>query len=200
MEVAHEAVGLANAVVAWLGGVFDVGDMPSVFACELEGRDTFAFLLSFEVHVVVFHGLAPWSCERWGSGGEESWCASFLLNHHVPEVVSWHPVDVSIDGGVAPVEEESRLGERGKVCISVGIVHAVVSFFATVPEGEIDEVTASVSVGPQVVWVPYGLRCPHAVDGAPVFIHTFCFWVAEDGRALAEVEGARLPMDEVLAG
>ena len=37
MEVAHEAVGLANAVVAGLGGVFDVGDVPGVFASELEG-------------------------------------------------------------------------------------------------------------------------------------------------------------------
>ena len=198
-EVAHVAVGLADAVVLGIGGVFYVADVPGAVAGQLEGGYALALLVAFKVHIVVFHGLAPRTLQRGGCGGEETGLAAFFLDHHVPALVRLHPVDVGVDGGIAPVEEQTGLGEMGEGLVGVAVVHAVVGFLSAVPHREVHEIAAAAAVGPFVVGVPLHLRCPHTVHRAPVAVHALRIGVAEKLRALPEVEGLRLPVQQVVA-
>ena len=198
-EVAHVAVGLADAVVLGIGGVFYVADVPGAVAGQLEGGYTLALLVAFKVHIVVFHGLAPRTLQRGGRGGEETGLAALFLYHHVPALVGLHPVDVGVDGGIAPVEEQTGLGEMGEGLVGVAVVHAVVGFLSAVPHREVHEIAAAAAVGPFVVGVPLHLRCPHTVHRAPVAVHALRIGVAEKLRALPEVEGLRLPVQQVVA-
>ena len=195
VEVAEVGVGLADAVAVGAGGVLHVGHAPGAVAHELEGRGTFTLLFALETDIVVLHGFAPWAGDALGGGSVDTRLSALLLDEHVVETVGRDVVDVGIDGGITPVEEQARLGEAGERAVGIAVVHAVVLLLRLVPEGVIDEVAAALAVGPEVVGIPDELRCPHTADGAPVLIDIGTLGVAEDAWALAEVEGDALPVD-----
>ena len=197
-EVTHKLVGLTQAVVLRTRGILDIADGPVVLAGQLEGRDALALLLALEVHIVIGHGLRPRARQRGCRRGEESRLSALLLNHHVPLPVTLQPIDVGIDGGVAPVEEQARLRQLRERFIGIRVVHTVVEFLATVPHGVVDEVAALATVGPAVGGVPDGLRRPDTVHRRPVLIDTGRCGVAEDGRTLAVVQRRRFPVYEVV--
>ena len=173
--------------------------MPGAVAGQLEGGYALALLVAFKVHIVVFHGLAPRTLQRGGCGGEEAGLAALFLYHHVPALVGLHPVDVGVDGGIAPVEEQTWLGEMGEGLVGVTVVHAVVGFLRAVPHREVHEVAAAAAVGPFIVGVPLHLGRPHTVHRAPVAVHALCIGIAEQLCALPEVECCRLPVQQVVA-
>ena len=116
----------------------------------------------------------------------------------MPLLVAVEPVDVGIDGGITPVEEQAWLCQLCEVFVGIAVVHAVVLLLSTVPHGVIDEVATLLAVGPAIGGVPDRLWCPHAVDGGPVLIDALCLGVAEDGRATAIVQRCRFPVNEVV--
>ena len=180
--------------------VLNVRHAPRVVADELEGAASLTLLLPLETDVVVLDRLAPPVREVFARGGVDARLAALLLYEHVVEVVALEVVDVSVDGGVAPVEEQSRCGNLGERLVGIAVVHTVVRLFGAVPHGVVNHVSALVAVIPYVVRVPEYLRCPYAVDGAPVLVGRLRrVPVAENLHALTVVEGDALPVDEVLA-
>ena len=117
----------------------------------------------------------------------------------MPLAVGLHPVDVGVDGGVAPVKEQSRLSQLRKRLVGIRVVHPVILLFGTVPHRVVHEVAAPPAVGPHVVVIPYGLRSPYTVNGRPVLIGALRLRVAEDAGSLSEVEGHALPVQQVIA-
>ena len=198
LEVAHVLVGHADAVVARLRRILYVAYHPVVVAGQLEGRDALALLVALKTDVVVLDGFSPRTCQLLGGGGEESGLAALFLDHHVPLLVCLHPVDVGIDGGVAPVKEQTGLGEPGESLVGITIVHAVILFLGAVPHRVVDEVAAALAVGPLVVGIPHHLRSPHAVDGGPVLVDALRLRVGEDADALPVVEGLGAPVNQVV--
>ena len=95
--------------------------------------------------------------------------STFLLDEHVVLVVALQVVDVGIDGGITPIEEDTWFGEFGEGLVSIAIDHTVV-FVALVetPDGIVDEVTTLITIGPHIIRIPEDLRCPHTIDLAPV--------------------------------
>ena len=197
-ESAHIFVGQTETVVAGTRRILYVADDPLIAASQLEGRDALALLLALEVDVVVLDRFAPRSRQLFGRSGEESGLASLFLDHQVPLLVGLHPVDVGIDGGIAPVEERSGLRQTGEGLVGIGVVHAVVLLLGTVQHRVVDEVAALLAVGPLVVGIPHDLGGPHAVDGRPVLVDALGLGIAEDGGALTVVETLRLPVYQVV--
>ena len=197
MEVTQVLVGLADAVVLGIVRILDVGHAPRLVADELEGAGALAVLATLEAHVVVLHGLAPARGELLRCGRVDAGLAALLLDEHVVEAVV-EQIDVGINGGVAPVEEQARLRESGERLVGIRVVHAVVLLFGAVQHGVVDHVATLLAVLPYVVRIPEYLRCPHAVDGRPVFIDAFSLGVREYLAAFAVVEGHARPMDEVV--
>ena len=117
----------------------------------------------------------------------------------MPLLVALQPVDVGIDGSIAPVKEQFGLCQLRKRLVGIRVVHTVVFFFRAVPHRIVYEVATLLAVGPLVVAVPHNLWCPHTIDGRPVLVDTFCRRVAEDGRTLTIVEGLRRPVYQVVA-
>ena len=114
------------------------------------------------------------------------------------ETVALQVVDIGVDSGIPPVKKDTRLGEFGEGLVGIGIVHAVVAFFITVPHRIIDHVTTLLAIRPYIVGIPEYLWGPHTVDGAPVFIGTGRLTIAEDGIALTVIKRDTGPMDEVI--
>ena len=163
LKVTHKLVGGTQAVVAWPTGILDIAYHPIVMTSQLEGRHALAFLLALKADVVVFYGFAPRSCQVLGSSGKQSRLSTLLFYHHMPLLVAVEPVDVGIDGGIAPVEEQLGLRQLGERLVSIRIVHAVVFLFVAVPHRVVDEVTALAPVGPCIFIIPLYLRSPHAI-------------------------------------
>ena len=118
-EVAHILVCLADTIVARTGRILYVSNSPGAVAHELESRHAFAFLISFEIDEILSVRLMPRTSKRMACRGEESRLTAFFLYHHVVKSVGWHEIDVCINGGVAPIEEQTRLSQRGKGLVSV---------------------------------------------------------------------------------
>ena len=199
MEIAHVFVCQAQTVVLRTRRILYVANHPRRVACQLEGTHALALLVALEVHVVVLHRQAPRPCQLLGGGGIQPRLATLFLDHQVPLLVGLHPVDVGIDGGVAPVYEQSRLRHPGEALVGIAVVDAVVWLLVAVPHGIVDEVAALLPVGPLVGGIPHDLRSPHAVDGRPVLVDAWRLRVAEDGASLSEVEAGGLPVYEVVA-
>ena len=104
-EVSQMLVGLADAVVLGTVAVLDIGHTPSIIADELESAGTFTLLLALETDVVVLDRLPPTRGQLLGGGCIDAWLAAFLLDEHVVKAIGGQVVDISIDGGIAPVEE-----------------------------------------------------------------------------------------------
>ena len=198
-EIVHRLVGQTQAIVLRTRRVFYVANDPVVVTGQLEGRHTLALLLALEVDVVVVRRFGPGAGECGGSRREESRRASLLLDHHVPLAVGLHPVDVGVDGGVAPVKEQPRLRQLRERLVGIRVVHPVVLLFGTVPHRVVHEVASPPAVGPHVVVIPYRLGSPYAVDGLPVLIDALHLRVTEDAGTLSEVEGHALPVQQVIA-
>ena len=166
---------------------------------QLEGRYALALFVTLETDIVILDGFPPRTCQFLGRSCKETRFPTFFLNHHVPLLIALKPVDIGIDGGIAPIEEQFGLRQLRKGLIGIRIVHAIVLLLGTVPHRIIDEVTAFLAVRPHVVAIPHNLWCPYTIDGTPILIDTFCLRVTEDAKALAVVEGLRLPVYQVVA-
>jgi len=199
-EITQILVGMTDAVIARTRRVLDVGHTPCAVTHQLEGRCTLALLISFEIDIIISYRLRPWTGQFLAGRGEDTRCASLFLYHHMKEPVRGQIVDVGINGGIAPIEEQLGLGQTSERLVGIGIVHAVVLLFGAVPHGVVNHIAALLAIRPLVVAVPNDLGSPHTVDGTPILIYIGRLWVAEDGSPLTVVEGNRLPMDEVIRG
>ena len=199
VEASEVFIRLANAVVLRAVAILDVSHTPTFLAHNLKGTASLALLLSLKTHKVLLVWLRPRSRQLVSHRLEYARMTSLLLNEHVILSVTLQVVNVGIDGGIAPIEEDTRLGQLRERLVRITIHHAVILVpLVAAPDGIVNHVAALLTVGPHMVRVPENLRSPHTVNLRPVSHHVGTFWVAENLVSLAEVKRLRSPVDEVI--